>query len=158
MIAAACGVVVGAGFLLRPFVTSVLNREVMQAARLADGRSSLERVATVRPAQVTTGGGFEGQPAFSRDGTTLAFSSDRTGSFEIYVQSLTPGAAPTALTTNGRANIQPAWSPDGRFIAYHEAAAGGIWMVPSRGGSKARRRNRDSTQPSTNLNGVTPVV
>ncbi|MEQ1912974.1 MAG: hypothetical protein ABMA15_29430, partial [Vicinamibacterales bacterium] len=108
------------------------------APTLADGRPSLDKVATVRPAQVTTGGGLDAQPAFSRDGTTLAFSSDRTGSFEIYVQSLTPGAVPTALTTNGRANIQPAWSPDGRFIAYHDAAGGGIWVVPSRGGTAKR--------------------
>lgn len=96
---------------------------------------SVAQVARARPVQFTTGPGLDGQPALSTDGTTLAFSSDRSGALEIYTQSLTPGAAPTQLTDNGRTNIQPTWSPDGRFIAYHEAAGGGIWMVPSRGGT-----------------------
>ncbi|MFN7983060.1 MAG: winged helix-turn-helix domain-containing protein [Vicinamibacterales bacterium] len=138
--------------LLRPLMSRIMRSQVMQAARTSDGRSAMEHLATVHPAQLTTGDGLDGQAAFSRDGTTIAFSSDRTGSFELYVQSLTPGAAPTALTSNGRSNIQPAWSPDGRFIAYHEAAGGGIWVVPSHGGT-ARRLAATGSRPAWSPDG-----
>ena len=138
--------------LLRPVITRVVMTQETQAARLADRRSPMDLLARVHLEQVTTGEGFDGQPAFSRDGTTLAFSSDRSGSFEIYAQSLTPGASPTALTSNGRINIQPAWSPDGRFIAYHDAAGGGIWIVPAHGGS-ARRLVETGSHPAWSPDG-----
>lgn len=152
IVAAVAALIAAGGIIaLRPIVARIIKTQVMQAARSVD-RSSLDRLATARPAQLTTGDGLDGQPAFSKDGTTLAFSSDRSGSFEIYVQSLTPGAVPTPLTSNGRSNIQPTWSPDGRFIAYHEAAGGGIWVVPSRGGT-ARRLAETGSHPSWSPDG-----
>ncbi len=110
-------------------------------------------LALARPVQVTTGTGYDGMPAYSPDGSTFAFASDRSGAFEIYVQQLVPGAVPVPLTSNGRQNVQPAWSPDGKFIAFHEAARGGIWVVPSRGGS-ARRLVDAGSRPSWSPDGT----
>ncbi len=61
--------------------------------------------------------------------------SDRTGALEIYVRALDGTATETPLTNDGGENVQPAWSPDGKFLAYHAYKHGGIWIIPSRGGT-----------------------
>jgi Tol biopolymer transport system component len=86
------------------------------------------------PVQLTTNVGLDLHPAFSPQADAIAYVSDRSGAFEIYVRSLAGTATETAITSDGGQNVQPAWSPDGRFIAFHSAARGGIWVVPARGG------------------------
>ena len=51
-----------------------------------DGGPDIERLATLRPRQLTSGTGFDGFLTFSPDGTRMAFSSDRSGALEVYVQ------------------------------------------------------------------------
>jgi Tol biopolymer transport system component/DNA-binding winged helix-turn-helix (wHTH) protein len=84
---------------------------------------------------VSTSRGFNGYPAFSPDGGTLAFASDRSGRLELYVRPLAPGARETPVTSDAQDNVQPAWSPDGRYIAYHSMRRGGLWLVPALGGA-----------------------
>ena len=86
------------------------------------------------PVQLTTNSGLDLHPSFSPRGEAVAYASDRSGTFEIYVRTLADQATETALTDNGGHNVQPAWSPDGRLIAFHSHVLGGIWMVPARGG------------------------
>jgi len=101
--------------------------------------AAVESPAAVRdpkwPVQLTTHAGLDMHPAMSAQGDAIAFVSDRSGSFEIYVRSLSGGSGEVPLTSDGRQNLQPAWSPDGRFIAYHSNQRGGIWVIPSRGGT-----------------------
>jgi Tol biopolymer transport system component len=60
----------------------------------------------------------EFDPAYSPDGKYIAFSSDRSGTFDIWVMQ-SNGAIPIRLTTNDRGDeSSPAWSPDGTKIAY----------------------------------------
>ncbi|MEQ1912743.1 MAG: transcriptional regulator, partial [Vicinamibacterales bacterium] len=63
LMAVVTGAVIVGGLLLASLVTQMSREKVMQAPTLADGRPSLDKVATVRPAQVTTGGGLDAQPA-----------------------------------------------------------------------------------------------
>ena len=100
----------------------------------ADARAS----ATRPPVLLSTTPGINGFPSFSPDGASLAFASDRTGSFEIYVRGLEATARDTAVTSDGQQNIQPAWSPDGRHVAYVSLGRGGIWVVPALGGAPRR--------------------
>ena len=72
-------------------------------------------------------------PAWSADGTRLAFSSnrDRALNFDIWVMQAT-GKGQRRLTRSASADIEPAWSPDGSEIAYSsDRAAGGfdLWAV-----------------------------
>jgi Tol biopolymer transport system component/DNA-binding winged helix-turn-helix (wHTH) protein len=104
----------------------VLGRE---AAPAAGGH------AVQWPVQLTTHAGLDLHPALSPHDDAIAYVTDRTGSFEIVVRALDGSATETPLTSDGAQNVQPAWSPDGRFIAYHSQGGGGIWIVPSRGGT-----------------------
>jgi Tol biopolymer transport system component/DNA-binding winged helix-turn-helix (wHTH) protein len=87
------------------------------------------------PVQLTTHGGLDLHPALSPHEDAIAFVSDRSGSFEIFVRALDGSATETPLTSDKGQNVQPSWSPDGKFIAYHSQRNGGIWIVPSRGGT-----------------------
>ena len=97
-------------------------------------RSSPHKGNLLSPAQVTSSLGLDAFAALSPDGSAIAYSSNRSGSFEIYVKQLTPGGAEIQLTSDGGHNLQPAWSPDGRQIAYYSMRQSGLWLVPSFGG------------------------
>ncbi|MFL6228095.1 MAG: kelch repeat-containing protein [Pyrinomonadaceae bacterium] len=56
-------------------------------------------------------------PAFSPDGTRIAFTSNRDGNAEIYVMNA-DGSNQVRLTSVARADRTPAWSPDGSKIAF----------------------------------------
>ncbi|HEX6098951.1 MAG TPA: hypothetical protein VF432_21735, partial [Thermoanaerobaculia bacterium] len=62
-------------------------------------------------------------PAWSKDGATLAFSSDRSGPTEIWLLHVESKAL-TQLTSGAGAKRSPAWSPDGSEIAYVSTASG----------------------------------
>ena len=81
----------------------------------------------------------EVDPSFSPDGQRIAFASNRSGHYEIYVQSLS-GGEPIRLTKMEGTNLEPSWSPDGKWIAFSRIYAPnqGIWMIPAAGGIPAR--------------------
>jgi TolB protein len=64
---------------------------------------------------LTDGGGTD--PAWSPDGTRIAFSSFRDDNYEIYTMDPNGGSV-TRLTYTDSAEAEPAWSPDGTRIAY----------------------------------------
>jgi dipeptidyl aminopeptidase/acylaminoacyl peptidase len=82
----------------------------------ADGRSG--------PRQLTDGQFEDSEPAWSPDGTSIAFVSDRSKAFDehfggtaIHVVDVASGRA-RRLTSEGRSSSLPSWSPDGRRIAF----------------------------------------
>jgi len=102
---------------------------------LSNRKPADEPSLVTRATQITTWTGLDAFPSVSFNGNTVAFSSNRTGSFEIYVKQLISGAREVQLTTDGGQNFEPAFSPDGSLIAYHSKQKGGIWVVPVSGGS-----------------------
>lgn len=95
-----------------------------------------EQVVSVAPqlVQVTTSTGVDIYPCLSPDGGSIAYSSDRSGRFEIYVRSLAKGGSELQVTNDGMQNLQPSWSPDGRYLAFTSQRRGGIGVVPALGG------------------------
>jgi len=65
-------------------------------------------------------------PAFSPDGRWIAYTSDESGQYEVYVQSwpLTKGKWQVSTTAGG--NEEPVWSEDGRELFYRN---GRRWMA-----------------------------
>jgi hypothetical protein len=64
----------------------------------------------------------ERTPVFSPDGRWIAFSSNRSGSSDIYVRPFPELSDPQRVTVDGAA-VEPVWSSDGREIFYrrHDA-------------------------------------
>ena len=83
-------------------------------------------VASKKAEALTSGEFDDASPAWSPDGTRIAFVSnrslpdpDRSEDTNIYVVDTKPGAEPRQLTTfPGPDSGRPAWSPDGQWIAY----------------------------------------
>src|SRR5262249_46194546 len=65
------------------------------------------------------------RPSFSRDGTRIAFESDRDGNEEIYVMNA-DGTGQTRLTNNFVEDSDPSFSPDGARIAFESGRDGNL--------------------------------
>lgn len=117
--------------------------------------------------QLTADPGYEGEPTFAPDSRTIAYVSDRTGRFDIFLKQVSGG--PDINLTNGVGdNIQPAFSPDGSQIAFVSSRSGSIsgviiteailrrggevWIMPALGGS-ARRITESGNFPSWSPDG-----
>lgn len=106
-------------------------------------------LATRKAEQITSGDYDDSQPAWSPDGTRIAFVSkrgpdaERSNNTDIFVVEAKAGAEPKAVTTYPGADTGPiAWSPDGRWIAYLQGDVAKYWayqqrklaVVPATGG------------------------
>ncbi len=85
-------------------------------------------IASKKTTQITSGDFDDTEPAWSPDGKSLAFTSnrstpdpDRSYNTDIWVvtaDNSDKGARLTQITTNPGPDRSPAWSPDGKWIAY----------------------------------------
>lgn len=93
----------------------------------------LQRVGSRSITQLTSDPGNDVMPALSPDNARIAFASDRTGSWSIYVMSAAGGQA-VQLTADGGQDLHPSWSPDGaRIVFCRLGAVSGrweLWVVP----------------------------
>jgi Tol biopolymer transport system component len=87
------------------------------------------------PRQVTTGDGWNRDPALSPDGSRIAFASDRGGNSDIYIVDARGGNA-LRITDSPGQETEPAWFPDGSAIVYtHDDGQDvSLWKVGQMGG------------------------
>lgn len=117
---------------------AVVGGIALLAALVLGARSLIRETddgRTLFPRQLSVSAGLDVYPALSPDGRTIAFSSDRTGAWEIYAAPVEDARADAPVTADGQQNVHAAWSPDGSSIAYHSMRRGGIWIVPGSGGT-----------------------
>jgi Tol biopolymer transport system component len=115
--------------------------------RVVEGQRDIWVVSAdgVAPAQITTDPAADIQPGWSRDGSKLAFTSDRGGLFHVWVVPVANGrpAGPQRQITRGTAReMAPEWSPDDAWIAYTSeptASSGDVWVVRTDGSGTPQR-------------------
>jgi eukaryotic-like serine/threonine-protein kinase len=120
----------------------------------------------VEVTRLTHDTGFSQWPTWSPDGSLLAFSSNRSGNYEVYVRRV-EGGQEVNITNDASEDIQPSFSPDGESVAFVSTRSsraginrigsnygidfrtygGDLWVVPSLGG-QARRWAEDANYPS----------
>jgi eukaryotic-like serine/threonine-protein kinase len=108
---------------------------------------------SVQASQLTLSPGLSMGASLSPDGASIAFSSNRSGRFEVYVRSAAPGGSERQLTSDGQQNIEPSWAPDGKTIAYHSVGRQGIWLAPATGSSSPRQLAPFGSRPSWSPDG-----
>jgi Tol biopolymer transport system component/serine/threonine protein kinase len=83
----------------------------------------------------TTLSGQESQPAFSPDGSRIAFIWNDEGNSVLYVKQRSNGQA-ARVHTGGGTELSPAWSPDGSRLAFLRATATetGVFIASLRAG------------------------
>ena len=88
--------------------------------------------------QITFDTGLQREPAWSSDGQSVAYASERSGNSDIWIQALTD-PNPTRITSADAEDSQPDWSPDGRWLVFRsERDGGGLYVVPASGGGERR--------------------
>ena len=96
--------------------------------------------------RLTNNAGTDQYPAFSADGSKIAFVSDRDGNSEIYVMN-SDGTGQTNLTNNPAVDSYPAFSPDGSKIAFTSFRDGNpeIYVMNSDGTNLVNLTNNEAT-------------
>jgi TolB protein len=101
------------------------------------GRLTKEHGDTSTPSGVA----FQIDPAYSPDGSRIAFASAREGTLDVYVMNA-DGSDTRRLTSTPANDGQPTWSPDGRQIAFQRDDGDHIYVMRS-DGSGVRRLTND---------------
>jgi Tol biopolymer transport system component len=86
------------------------------------------------PMKLTSHSAGDTSPAWSPDGTRIAFSSDRGGDQDIYVMDCDGGNVKRLAAFPGW-DALPAWSPDGKKIAWARGIFS-IWVMDGDGGNQ----------------------
>jgi Tol biopolymer transport system component len=78
-------------------------------------------------------------PAFSPDGQSIAFASNRSGHWNLWTGNV-DGSGLRELAAQSLLPFHPAWSPDGRRIAFDASAfgKGDTWVIDAEGGQPSR--------------------
>jgi len=103
--------IIAAAFILIIFIVLVLNNPFTTVSE-GPGQISLR--------QITFAAGVDEYPAWSPDGTQLAFSREIAGYRNIFIKDLTNGSE-RQITHTETDNIQPTWSPDGSTLLFVRA-------------------------------------
>ena len=117
-------------------------------------------------AELLSGGpAFDMQPAYSPDGNTIAFTSDRGGGDNVWLMEA-DGSNRRAVTDESfRLLSSPYWTPDGNYVVVRKhftdtrsLGAGEIWMYHIHGGTGLQLTEKqtwtsDQNEPAVSSNG-----
>ncbi len=73
-----------------------------------------------KPQALTNDKFYKEDPAWSPDGKSIAYSSDKAGTPDIYILDIATKAEKRLTSFDNSAEISCAWSPDGKMLAYQD--------------------------------------
>jgi serine/threonine protein kinase/Tol biopolymer transport system component len=121
-------------------IVALLSAAGLVWAVLASSWVPTRTASTMRFISVTNLAGVESQPTLSPDGRSVAFVSNRTGRWDLYV-ALVSGGNLVRITDDPNVETRPQWSPDGARLVYarlNENGTTDLWNVPASGGRPRR--------------------
>jgi Tol biopolymer transport system component len=125
-----------------------------QETRRMQGPNSMEKDRSATPLLVSSR--QDANVDYSPDGNKLAFSSSRSGFFEIWTSN-SEGTRPMQLTNLRNFSGTPRWSPDGRWIAFDSRPEdhSEIYVIDAEGGVPERltHERSDNRAPSWSRDG-----
>ncbi len=146
--------------------TKMLRQPTISDSHIAytyGGDLWITNLSDMQTKRLTSTGAVENNPHFSPDGKTIAFSSNRSGSFAVYTVS-TEGGTPTRLTWYPSSATVRGWTPDGKNILYtsmRETAPSGygrLWTVSKNGGPSTLLTKQWGNDGSYSANGNKIVI
>jgi Tol biopolymer transport system component len=84
------------------------------------------------PSRFTFDPGYDWYPVWSPDGARIAFTSNRTGNYDLYVKASSGAGREELLLKTEHAKFPTDWSPDGRFLLYDQVdpkTTSDIWVL-----------------------------
>ena len=139
----------------------VVGEIVVASSRAGPGKFQLysaERSNLAQFTKLSSDTGSASDPAFSSDGSRIAFVSQRDGNAEIYVMNA-DGTGTTRVTADPLTDGRPAFTPDGQTIVFHSSRTAGkqqIWSVNVDGtGLTQLTRDSVNASPSVSPDGQT---
>ncbi len=147
---------IGGPDIIEPSIALAGNRLAYQKILVNDNIWKINPTDPEKKASLITSSQRNILPDISRDGMKIVFSSNRTGSFEVWVCD-SGSKAPTQLTTLNSANPQWArWSPNGDRIVFSsepvENNESALYIIPVGGGTPRKLADK-ALQPSWSRNG-----
>ena len=102
--------------------------------------------------RVTANGAEDTHPAWSPDASRIAFQSNRTGNWDLFLIETEGSGEAIRLTQHSADDERPSWSPDGRSIAFASDRSGvsEIYLLELEGGGPAEQLTdlgRNATDP-----------
>jgi len=106
---------------------------------------------------LTGGPTIDRQPAFSPDGKRIVFSSDRSGSLDLWSLDVATGAL-RRLTFDAADDWDPQWSPDGKHLLWSSNRSGHfeVWIadVDGTGARQLTSDGADAENPTMSADGA----
>jgi len=117
------------------FISVVLILMIFGLIYFFSGSGKTKAFSIQHTSPLTTAPGLEQDPAWSPDGTRIAYASDKNGNMDIWIRQIAAGQSINLTRDHIGYDGQPVWSPDGEWIAFvSDREAGGIFRISALGG------------------------
>jgi serine/threonine protein kinase len=112
---------------------------VVAVQRTVENNSDIWLIDSARTTRFTSEPSTEFFPMWSRDGTRIAFTSNKTGESGLFQRAASGAGTDELLFASPRLKFPADWSRDGRFLLYVETSpttGGDLWVLPMDGDRK----------------------
>jgi Tol biopolymer transport system component/DNA-binding winged helix-turn-helix (wHTH) protein len=108
---------------------------LVAASLFRPGGDAPAALRLTNPVLLTTAAGNKDYPTWRPDGSEVAYQSDQSGKWDIWVTQVKDGRSRNLTGDHEGTDLYPSWSPDGSRIAFWSSRdGGGEFVMPAVGG------------------------